>query len=166
MKKSIVLLSVVAAITGGTRSVASEIAADYVEGEKSAELVTPEIQAAASAMLGADAAQQLLHAMRLQMTKYDNDMRTQSGRRVWHGKLLRSEIHPDELCAVEVYTNEVDGAIWRYRLPFKSAARRTLPPPVMTNGIPAKLAAARIRRAAELNAASNVTVNIDANLPQ
>ena len=156
MKNPLILLAIVAAITGGTRSVASEIAADYVEGEKSAELVTPEIQAAASAMLGAPAARQLLHAMRLQMSKYDNDMRSKSGRSAWHGKLLRSE----------VYTNEVDGAIWRYRLPFKPAARRTLPPPVMTNGIPAKLAAARIRRAAELNATSNVTVNVDANLPQ
>lgn len=159
MKKPLILIALAA-----TAAFADEITADYVEGEKSAELVTPEIQAAASAMLGADAARQLLHAMRLQMSKYDADMRTQSGRRAWHGKLLRSEIYPDELCAVEVYTNDVDGAIWRYRLPFKSAARRTLPPPVMTNGIPAKLAAARIRRAAELNAASNVTVNIDANL--
>lgn len=173
MKKTIIMLAIVLAVLRGTRSVASEteIAADYIEGEKSAELVTPEIQAAASAMLGAPAARQLLHAMRLQMSKYDNDMRSKSGRSAWHGKLLRSEVYTNELCAVEVYSNEVDGAIWRYRLPFKpkstvSSYNARLPRPPMTNGIPAKLAAARQRRYDEQTTTSNVTVNVEANLPQ
>ena len=149
---------------------ADEISYDYAEGEKSAALVTPEIQTAAAAMLGQEAAQQLLHAMRLQMSKYDADMKTQSGRRAWHGKLLHEEIHTNELCAVEVYSNEVDGAVWRYRLPFKpketvSSYNARLPRPPMTNGIPARLAAARLRRYEEQTMTSNITVNVEANLP-
>lgn len=161
----------IVAMLTATIALADEIAADYVEGEKSAALVTPEIQAAASAMLGPEAARQLLHAMRLQISKYDADMKTQSGRRAWHGKLICEEIHTNELCAVEVYSNEVDGAVWRYRLPFKpkesvSAANAKLPRPPMTNGVPAKLAAARQRRYEEQTTSSNITVNVEANLPQ
>lgn len=161
----------IVAMLTATIALADEIAADYVEGEKSAALVTPEIQAAASAMLGPEAARQLLHAMRLQMSKYDADMKTQSGRRAWHGKLLYSEIHTNDLCAVEVYSNEVDGAVWRYRLPFKpittvSTSNARLPRPAMTNGIPAKLAAARQRRYEEQTTTSNITINVEANLPQ
>lgn len=165
MKKSILLLAFSATV-----ALADEIPADYIEGEKSAVLVTPEIQAAAAAMLGPEAAAQLLHAAKLQMSKYDRDMQTQSGRRAWHGKLLHSEVYTNELCAVEVYSNEVDGAVWRYRLPFKpketvSSYNARLPRPPMTNGIPARLAAARQRRYAEQTTVSNVTVNIEANLP-
>ena len=166
MKKMLIVATLAATV-----AIADEIAADYIEGEKSAVLVTPEIQAAAAAMLGPEAAQHLLHAMRLQMSKYDADMKTQSGRRAWHGKLLHSEIHTNELCAVEVYSNEVDGAVWRYRLPFKPAAsvasaNARLPRPPMTNGIPAKLAAARQRRYEEQTTSSNITVSVEANLPQ
>lgn len=165
MKQSIFLLTLSALV-----AFADEISYDYAEGEKSAVLVTPEIQTAAAAMLGQEAAQQLLHAMRLQMSKYDADMKTQSGRRAWHGKLLHSEVYTNELCAVEVYSNEVDGAVWRYRLPFKpketvSSYNARLPRPPMTNGIPAKLAAARLRRYEEQTTTSNVTVNVEANIP-
>lgn len=161
---------IMAALTAFVAS-ADEISADYIEGEKSVVLVTPEIQAAAAVMLGPEVAAQLLHAAKLQMSKYDRDMQTQSGRRAWHGKLLHSEIHTNELCAVEVYSNEVDGAVWRYRLPFKpkesvSAANAKLPRPPMTNGVPAKLAAARQRRYEEQTTSSNITVNVEANLPQ
>ena len=154
-----------------TSVAADEVAADYVEGEKSAVLVTPEIQAAAATMLGPEAAAQLLHAAKLQMSKYDNDMKSQSGRRAWHGKLLYQEVYTNELCAVEVYSNEVDGIVWRYRLPFKpvssvSTANARLPRPAMTNGVPAKLAAARQRRYEEQTTTSNVTVNVEANLPE
>lgn len=165
MKKLLFLTALTANI-----ALADEIPADYIEGEKSAVLVTPEIQAAAAAMLGPEAAAQLLHAAKLQMSKYDRDMQTQSGRRAWHGKLLHSEVYTNELCAVEVYSNEVDGAVWRYRLPFKpketvSSYNARLPRPPMTNGIPARLAAARLRRYEEQTMTSNITVNVEANLP-
>lgn len=165
MKKLLIL-----AVFTANIALADEISYDYAEGEKSAVLVTPEIQTAAAAMLGSEAAAQLLHAAKLQMSKYDRDMQTQSGRRAWHGKLLHSEVYTNELCAVEVYSNEVDGAVWRYRLPFKpvnsvSSYNSRLPRPPMTNGIPAKLAAARLRRYEEQTMTSNITVNVEANLP-
>lgn len=137
------------------------VPADYVEGEKSAELITPEVQAAAAAMMGPQNAQAFLHAMRLNMLKYDADMRSQSGRRAWHGKLIREEIHTNQLVKVEVYSNEVDGTTWRYRLPFKPVQVKPTNRKVSfsTNGIPARLAAARARRAAQLNGGI-VTTNI------
>ena len=137
------------------------VPADYVEGEKSAELITPEVQAAAAAIMGPQNAQAFLHAMRLNMLKYDADMRSQSGRRAWHGKLVAEEIHTNELVKVEVYSNEVDSTVWRYRLPFKPVQVKPTNRKVSfsTNGIPARLAAARARRAAQLNGGI-VTTNI------
>ena len=147
---------------------AAEIQADYVAGEKSAELITPEVQAAAAAMMGPANAQAFLHAMRLNMVKYDMDMQKQQGRRDWHGKLVSEEIHTNELVKVEVYSNEVSGAVWRYKLPFKpvppkSTARKVT---YTTNGIPSRLATVRAKRAAEIDAGTVVTnVETTANAP-
>lgn len=138
---------------------AAEVSADYIEGEKSAELITPEIQAAATAMMGQSNAQAFLHAMKLNMVKYDMDMRSQSGRRNWHGKLISEEIHTNELVKVEVYSNDVSGAVWRYRLPFKPLELKKTSRKVTysTNGIPARLAATIAKRAAEINGGPVVT---------
>lgn len=137
------------------------VPADYVEGEKSAELITPEVETAAAAMIGPENARAFLHAMKLNMVKYDMDMKTQSGRRNWHGKLVREEINTNELVKVEVYSNEVSGAVWRYKLPFKPTQPKSTTRKVSytTNGIPTRLAAARARRAAEINGGI-VTTNI------
>lgn len=160
MKIIITLIAVITAFA--VRS--DEISYDYAEGEKSAALVTPEIQAAASAMLGPEAARQLLHAMKLQMSKYDADMKTASGRRAWHGQLLYSEIHTNDLCAIEVYSNAVDGAVWRYRTPFKPRppGYRVITPPA-TNGIPARVAAARLKAWRDQQSTNVVTIVEDAN---
>lgn len=149
----------------------AEVAADYVEGEKSAVLVTPQVMAAAEFM-GSDLAP-MMHALKLQMTKYDLDMKTRSGRMAWHGKLVGEEVYTNELVKVEVYSNEVDGAVWRYKSHFKpkpmvkqlSPARRKTT--YTTNGIPARLAAARARRADEIDGGP-VTTNITttANAPK
>lgn len=133
--------------------------ADYVAGESSLVLVTPELQVMANQMFGGDAGQ-LLHAIQLQMGKYDLDMQTDSGRRAWHGKLIGEEVSTNYLCKVMVYSNELTGAVWRYRLPFhpkpmvKSWKRKTT---YTTNGIPARLAAARSRRAAQIDGETTVT---------
>lgn len=146
----------------------AEVPADYVEGEKSPALITPEVRAAAAVMMGERNASAFLHAMALNMAKYDLDMANQSGRRAWHGRLVREEIHTNELVKVEVYSNAVDGAIWRYRMPFKpvavkKTARRTT---FSTNGVPARLAAARAARAAQIDAGTVVTnVETVANAP-
>ena len=147
---------------------ADGVQADYQEGEKSAELITPEISYAAAQMLGEENAAKLLHAIRLQMTKYDLDMQSDTGRKNWHGKLVKEEIHTNDAVKVQVYSNSVDGAIWRYKIPFKAADLRKivnsynakLPKPPMTNGIPVALAQARMRRYEEKNTVSNVTETI------
>lgn len=143
---------------------AEEIQADYTAGEKSASLVSPEVTVAASAILGGGSAD-LMHALHLQMAKYDRDMLTPAGRQAWHGKLVKEEVYESELVKVEVYSNEVDGVIWRYKLPFKPVAPKPVAAPVLaTNGVPARLAAARAKRAAELAAGTQtVTVTVNAN---
>ena len=141
---------------------------DYEAGEKSTALVTPELKALAGKLFGANA-EQLLHAVELNMAKYDLDMTTPSGRKSWHGKLHHE--YTNDLYKVEVYTNEITGATWRYRMPFNkkdyaSEVRRAnsrLPKPVMTNGIPSALARARMKRELEKVSVSNVTVVIEAN---
>lgn len=144
--------------------------ADYVAGEKSPALITPELRAVAAGLFGERAAD-ILHAVELNMTKYDLDMARPEGRKAWHGKIHHEEFHTNELCKIEVYTNELTGATWRFRLPFKpkdpaaevKKANARIPRPVTTNGIPAALAAARIRRQIESATVSNVTVNVEAN---
>jgi len=145
----------------------AEVAADYVEGEKSHDILTPSVTAAATMAVGDDMAAQLLHALRLQMAKYDNDMRSSSGRRAWHGRLVSQEIHTNDLCKIEVYSNEVTGVLWRYRVPMKpvtvAQSNARLTTTVDTNGVPTRLAAARLRRQAEADASvSNVTVTVTA----
>lgn len=167
MKKALILLALATTV-----AVADEIQADYTEGERSAELITPEIETAAKALLGSDDAAKLLHAVRLQMAKYDHDMRSSSGRREWHGTLLRQEVYTNDLCAIEVYTNKLDGSLWRYKYPFKprptaaEANARRLKQPPLVKGIPKKLAEARLKRYQELNTKSNVTVNVEAGVRQ
>lgn len=134
-----------------------DVVADYVEGEKSTDLVTPQVQEAA-AFLGSDITP-MLHALKLQMTKYDMDMKSQSGRKAWHGQYIGEEIYTNELVKVEVYSNEVTGAIWRYKMPFKPVDIKPTTRKVTysTNGIPTRLAEARARRAAQINGGVIVT---------
>ena len=144
--------------------------ADYVAGEKSPALITPELRAVAGGLFGARA-DEILHAVELNMAKYDLDMARPEGRKAWHGRLHHEEVHTNALCKIEVYTNELTGATWRFRLPFTpkdpeaevKKANARLPRPVTTNGIPAKLAAARLRRQVESQTVSNVTVTVEAN---
>ena len=157
----------------GVCMVLGDIPADYVEGERSADMITPEVHAAAAAMMGPDNARAFLHAMRLNMLKYDADMQTQKGRSAWHGSFLREEVSTNEMVKVEVYSNTVDGTIWRYKTPFKpkpmvkplSSAQRKIT--YATNGMPARLAATIAKRAAELNAGTvTITAEITANAPE
>lgn len=166
IKHAILALAFVPALAGANVSTN----ADYVAGERSTVLVTPALRALAGQLFGANA-EQLLHAVELNMTKYDLDMARPEGRKAWHGKLLHEEVHTNDLFKIEVYTNELTGATWRYRLPWTKvdaasqvkSANAKLPRPVTTNGIPAKLAAARVRRQIESQVVSNVTVTVEAN---
>ena len=89
---------------------------DYVEGEQSTALVTPQIREMAVQMFGRSEGDAVLHAMSLNMTKYDMDMRTPDGRKRWHGTLVGTSV-PDtnNWTIVETYSNEVSGAVWKYR---------------------------------------------------
>lgn len=140
--------------------------ADYVAGESSQALLTPELRAMASQMFGANA-DALLHAIELNMAKYDMDMRTQSGRKNWHGTMIREEVDTNALCKVETYKNEQTGAVWRYKLPYQptpASVKTYAPPKIGTNGVPEKLAAARAARNAQLEEGTKtVTVEITAN---
>lgn len=132
-------------------------AADYIEGDKSQVLLTPELRAMAVQLMGENA-DALLHAVQLNMGKYDLDMRSAVGRRRWHGRLIREEVSTNGLYKIQVFSNEVTGAIWRYREGWKPHLAKTPKPPQMsTNGVPARLAAARARRNAELAGKTVVT---------
>lgn len=160
-----IILAVVAA-TGMIATAEISTNADYVAGEDSTALLTPALRGAAAQLFGTDAAQQILHAVELNMTKYDIDMSSDSGRRAWHGKLHHEEVSTNDLCKISVYSNETTGVVWRYRQPFKPKpmfVKSFAPRPVMTNGIPARLAAARQRRAIESVTVSNVVITVDAN---
>lgn len=162
MKEVLILLLSVFCIA----SVADLPPADYVQGERSTDAITPEAAGLAATMIGARAASNLLHAARLAMTQYDMDMRTSAGRVRWHGKLVKEIVYTNDLVKVSVYSNSVDGAIWRYREPFHVRGVVKPPAPRLTSsGVPARLAAARARRAAEANTVSNVTVTVEANSP-
>ena len=152
MKNPSIILSVVFAAFAAT---ADTPIADYVEGERSADLITPEITVAAEALLGRETASNLIHALRLNMSLYDADMRTQQGRTRWHGPCVF--VYTNDLYAVEFYSNSVDGVIWRYRKPFrvkhpKSVASRL----ALEQRRQAAVAAAERRR---LNRIAAITTN-------
>lgn len=96
----------------------------------------------------------LVQALGLLNRKYHRDCETVSGRKAWHGKLKKEIVNTNELTKTEVYE---DGTT--FSMPAKiitpaisvSNANKAL----STNGIPAKLAAARLRRAQE-KATTNV----------
>ena len=158
MKKILTIICGIAAIT-----TIAEIECDYEDGEKSTVLMTPEVIGAASAMFGEDA-EALLNAIRLQMDKYDRDVKTDAGRRSWHGKLIKEEIYTNELCKVQVYSNDLSGAVWRYKTAFRPReASKPKPATLTTAGIPKGLAAVRARRNAErTNDVQTVTIEINA----
>lgn len=140
--------------------------ADYVDGESSQMLITPELQQTAAAMFGTNAVA-LLHAVALQTAKYDLDMKKVEGRRNWHGRLIREEVSTNGLYKVSVYSNELTGAVWRYREGWKphrgANASPKGYPSYGTNGVPWRLAAARRRRAAEYGQTNQVDVTVNAN---
>lgn len=159
MKKALIIISCgLAAIT-----TVAEVECDYEDGNQSTVLMTPEVTRAASAMFGRGA-EALLHAIKLQMDKYDRDVKTDAGRRSWHGKLIREEIYTNELCKVQVYSNDLSGAVWRYKTAFRPRkASKQKPATLTTAGIPTGLAAVRARRNAErTNDVQTVTVVINA----
>lgn len=85
---------------------------------------------------------------------------TTSGRAAWHGKIKSPPVvDTNALTRTTVYE---DGTV--FVDPFvPSPPAKKLPPPVMTNGVPARLAAARLRQR-DADAVTNVTVVIEAGV--
>lgn len=108
----------------------------------------------------------LQQALELINRKYHRDCRTDSGRSAWHGKRISTVTDASNM--VNIVTFE-DGTVFRDAAKIKTPAeqvaasnakRKTT---VATNGVPAALVEARVRRAAEIDQGpTNITITIEA----
>ena len=101
--------------------------------------------------------------MSLLTAMYERDVKTASGRVKWHGQLKQQIINTNELVKVTVYADGTQFTDdWKLITPASSVAN--FHSRVSTNGVPAALAAARLRRQQELAKGTNeVTVVVEAN---
>ncbi|MBR4616876.1 MAG: hypothetical protein IKO55_14800 [Kiritimatiellae bacterium] len=96
----------------------------------------------------------LIAALQLMNRKYHRDVETESGRQAWHGKRLSKIADVEAMESVETYE---DGTVFRF--PAEPPKTQTPKPPTLNSqGIPARLAAARARRQAERETTNTVTV--------
>ena len=102
----------------------------------------------------------LVQALGLLNRKYHRDCESASGRKAWHGKLSKEVINTNDQTKTEVYA---DGTSFTYKfkvitpaMAVSNANKRVM---VSTNGIPAKLAAARLRRQQE-KATTNIVTQV------
>lgn len=105
----------------------------------------------------------LVAALQLLNRKYHREVNTSEGRRAWHGRLVSTAIDTNTLTRTTVYedgTTFTDEAAVTTPKQAAAAYSAALPPPVMTNGIPARLAAARVRQARDAATTNIVTVTI------
>ena len=107
----------------------------------------------------------LIAALQLVNRKYHRDVSTETGRRAWHGARTREVVDTNTLEKVTYYE---DGTAFtdqaRIVTPQDSvnAYNASLPKPVMTNGVPARLASARLRQRENSTTTNEVTVVIRA----
>ena len=102
----------------------------------------------------------LVSALQLMNRKYHRDVQTATGRAAWHGKIVKTEIAQD----LTRKTTYEDGTVFVDK-PVKVrdiALAQMQSLLAQTNGVPARLAAARAKIAAETGATSNVTVVVNA----
>lgn len=93
---------------------------------------------------------------------YVRDNATKEGRRRWNGNIVSTTVDTNAMTRTTVYEN---GRTFVDRAEIKTLTYRTndLYKTVISNGIPARLAAARARRAAEVSqGVTNVTVTVTA----
>ena len=108
----------------------------------------------------------LQRALELINRKYHRDCQTDSGRAAWHGRRISTVTDASNMVSVVTFE---DGTVFRDKAKIKTpaeqiaAANAKRKTTVTTNGIPAALAAARKRRAAEIDQGpTNVTVTVEA----
>lgn len=106
--------------------------------------------------------QELVAALDMIEAKYNRDMKTKEGRKFWHGK-VQETVDTNTLTKVSVYE---DGTVFRdpakITTPSASANAQLARLQAQTNGIPERLAAARLRQRQNAETVSNVTVRITA----
>lgn len=94
---------------------------------------------------------------------YSNDMANAQGRVKWHGRRVRESVvtNGETWVKTEYYA---DGTSFTFEpqvvtpLDSVKAANARLPKPVVTNGIPARLAAARLRQRENASTTNEITV--------
>ena len=106
----------------------------------------------------------LVEALGLLNRKYHRDCESLSGRQAWHGRLKKQIINTNDLTRTEVYE---DGKTftqrWKLVTPIMAVSNANKRVMISTNGIPAKLAAARLRRQQEKATTNIVTTVLKAN---
>lgn len=95
---------------------------------------------------------------------YEREVETTTGRQKWHGALKNQIVNTNDLVKVSVYADgkEFKDA-WKLEKPKDMVAQAARKLTATTNGIPAKLAAARAKRVAAINegvAEVSVTVEV------
>ena len=102
----------------------------------------------------------LVQALGLINRKYHRDCETALGRKAWHGKLKKEIVNTNDLTKTEVYE---DGTTFsmpaKIVTPSQAVANANKNRLANTNGIPAKLAQARLLRAQE-KATTNVVEKV------
>ena len=99
---------------------------------------------------------------------YLRDNATKEGRVRWHGKIVGPAVVTTNGTTLVKVTTHEDGETFTDEAQITptaqsvQAANAKLAKPVTTNGVPVKLAAARLRRQAEAQSVSNVTVTVTA----
>jgi hypothetical protein len=90
----------------------------------------------------------LVKALGLLNRKYHRDCEKASGRKAWHGKLKREIINTNELTKTEVY-DDGTSFTYKYKVVTPAQAVKDFNSRLSTNGVPARIAAARARRLKE-----------------
>lgn len=94
----------------------------------------------------------LVAALQLMNRKYHRDVEKPAGRTAWHGELVMQTIDTNRLVKIERYADGTE-----FEFPFEPPKLKT-PTPYSSSKIPARLAAARARRAEEKATTNTVTV--------
>lgn len=106
----------------------------------------------------------LVEALGLLNRKYHRDCETPSGRKAWHGRLKKEIINTNDLTRTEVYEDgKTFTTKWKLVTPAVAVSNANKRVMLSTNGIPAKLTAARLRRQQEKATTNIVTTVLKVN---
>ena len=99
----------------------------------------------------------LVAALGLLNRKYHRDCESPSGRKAWHGRLAREIIDEDAETKTEVHE---DGTtfVYKFKKVTPSQAVKDYNSRLSTNGVPARIAAARLKRMQEKATTNTVDI--------